>query len=127
MKVIVLALLVGFASAFAPQSAVRQSTQLRESFGFSFAEDSYANTDDFLKGEQEYKQFVNRISDNNMLNRKVSSEKNSGTWKLIIWPIFVIVSHPLMLVVACLLAVAATVQCHPSCARTGPVESHRRQ
>lgn len=71
MKVILYALLASVASAFAPPSSVRPSTQLRESFGFDFAEDSYANQVAELGGEQEYKQFVNRLKEDNMLNRKV--------------------------------------------------------
>lgn len=61
-------------SGFSPSSStfgVRQSTQLQESFGFGFAEDTYENQPDLLKGEGEYKQYANRIKSDNMLNRKV--------------------------------------------------------
>lgn len=72
MKLTCLALLFGAAFSFQPISApTRQATQLRESFGFDFAEDTYGNQPDLLKGEQEYKQFVNKYAENNMLNRKV--------------------------------------------------------
>jgi hypothetical protein len=74
MKLAIVAVLAGVACAFSPikQAVVgRQSTQLRESFGFDFAEDSYANQPKLLRGEQEYKQFINKYAENNMLNRKV--------------------------------------------------------
>lgn len=71
MKVILYALLVGFASAFAPKSAIRSSTQLHETFGLGIGEDTYENQPDLLKGEAEYKQWMNRVNENNMLNRKV--------------------------------------------------------
>lgn len=59
--------------AFSPISSSSRlgSTKVQESFGFGFAEDTYKNQPDFLKGEQEYKQFVNKYQDDNMLNRKV--------------------------------------------------------
>jgi hypothetical protein len=67
--------LLSTADAFSPisQTAATRTptTRLRESFGLDFAEDTYANQPDMLKGEQEYKQFVNKFSENNMLNRKV--------------------------------------------------------
>ena len=72
MKVILYALLASLASAFAPQGAVRPTTHLNENFGFDFAEDSYANQDPLLGGEANYKQWVNRVNEKNMLNRKVS-------------------------------------------------------
>ena len=73
MKLTCLALLCGAASSFQPIStSARHATMLQESFGLNFAEDTYANQPDMLKGEQEYKQFVNKYSENNMLNRKVS-------------------------------------------------------
>ena len=71
MKVILYALLASFASAFAPQGSVRQTTHLYENFGLPYAEDSYANQDPLIGGEANYKQFVNRVNENNMLNRKV--------------------------------------------------------
>jgi pyrroloquinoline quinone (PQQ) biosynthesis protein C len=73
MKVLFYALLAGIASAYVviPKTSVRRTTQLHESFGFDFAENSYENQIEQLKGEANYKQWVNRISDDNMLNRKV--------------------------------------------------------
>jgi hypothetical protein len=68
---------VGMATAFTPVAQVRQRqevsspTQLQESFGLGLGEDTYENQPDLLKGEQEYKQYVNRINEENMLNRKV--------------------------------------------------------
>ena len=71
MKVIVYALLATCASAFVSKSAVRPSTHLNENFGLDVGEDSYANMDKLLLGEANYKQWVNRVKENNMLNRKV--------------------------------------------------------
>lgn len=72
MKLTVLALLASAAFSFSPISqSTRPAIQLRESFGFGFAEDTYENQPALLKGEQEYKQFVNKYAENNMLNRKV--------------------------------------------------------
>lgn len=79
-KVLVaLALALSCASAFAPTSSLASSpqktttvTQLQESFGLGLGEDTYENQPDLLKGEQEYKQYVNRIKEENMLNRKAS-------------------------------------------------------
>jgi hypothetical protein len=74
MKLAVFCLLAGAAVSFSSVSQTaptRRSTQLRESFGLDFAEDTYKNQPDMLKGEAEYKQFVNKYSENNMLNRKV--------------------------------------------------------
>jgi hypothetical protein len=63
---------VGVACAFSPAGvSSRPSTRLSESFGFDFAEDSYANTPDILTGEANYKQWVKRVDDNSFLNRKV--------------------------------------------------------
>jgi hypothetical protein len=69
------------ATAFAPagsssrtklsSSPSSSSTQLFESFGLGLGEDTYENQPDLLKGEQEYKQYANRINEDNMLNRKV--------------------------------------------------------
>ena len=73
MKLTVFALLAGAAFSFSPisQTTTRQSTQLRESFGLGVGEDTYSNQPALLRGEQEYKQFVNKYAENNMLNRKV--------------------------------------------------------
>jgi hypothetical protein len=73
MKLLLVTVLCAAASAWvAPQSATRRpATQLRESFGIEYAEDTYSNQPDLLRGEAEYKQWVNKIDSNNMLNRKV--------------------------------------------------------
>ena len=73
MKLLLVTVLCAAASAWvAPQSATRRpATQLRESFGIEYAEDTYSNQPDLLRGEAEYKQWVNKINSNNMLNRKV--------------------------------------------------------
>jgi hypothetical protein len=62
---------VGAAAAFAPAQVARPKSSLSESFGFDFAEDSYANTPDVLTGEANYKQWVKRVDENSFLNRKV--------------------------------------------------------
>jgi len=49
---------------------VPSSTQLYEDFGLGLGEQTYENQPDLLKGEQEYKQYVNRINEDNMLNKK---------------------------------------------------------
>lgn len=72
LKFLLVAVAAGASSAFAPaRFAGRQAVQLHESFGLDFAEDTYKNQPDLLKGEAEYKQYVNKISEDNMLNRKV--------------------------------------------------------
>jgi hypothetical protein len=84
LKVFVLVSLAAAARAFSPAAGNSRTvgvgsssaTRLQESFGFGFAEDTYANQPDFLKGEQEYKQFVNKFKDDNMLNRKVRCERS---------------------------------------------------
>ena len=74
---------VGTATAFTPVAQVRQQqvtsspTQLQETFGLGLGEDTYENQPDLLKGEQEYKQYVNRINEENMLNRKVRNHENA--------------------------------------------------
>jgi hypothetical protein len=76
LKFMLVAVTAGVASAFSPSTfGVRKDTQLHESFGFGFAEDTYENQPDLLKGEAEYKQYMNRVKGDNMLNRKVSVEK----------------------------------------------------
>ena len=75
MKLFMLAITASVAVAFTP-SATRvvkapSSTQLYEDFGLGLGEQTYENQPDLLKGEQEYKQYVNRINEENMLNRKV--------------------------------------------------------
>jgi|EP00544_Gedaniella_sp_CCMP2646_P014087 hypothetical protein len=65
---------VGVTAAFSPAHvASRPSTRLSESFGFDFAEDSYANTPDVLLGEANYKQWVKRVDENSFLNRKYNA------------------------------------------------------
>ena len=72
LRLLLVAAVAGAANAFAPSNlAVRQSTHLHESFGLGIGEDTYENQPDLLKGEAEYKQYVNRINEDNMLNRKV--------------------------------------------------------
>jgi hypothetical protein len=74
LKFLFLAATASCAAAFAPTSLAGPKasvTQLPESFGLGLGEDTYENQPDLLKGEQEYKQYVNRISEENMLNRKV--------------------------------------------------------
>lgn len=74
MKLILLAVVAGLASAYvSPKHIVsRRSTQLHENFGLGIGEDSYKATTDLLKGEANYKQWVNRIDENSFLNRQVS-------------------------------------------------------
>jgi hypothetical protein len=72
MKVVVFALLASAVVSFAPISqTLRQPSLLQESFGLGIGEDSYTNQPVLLRGEQEYKQFVNKYKEDNMLNRKV--------------------------------------------------------
>ena len=53
-------------------STTRPATKLSESFGFDFAEDTYANQPDFLKGEGEYKTWIGKTKENSFVNRQVS-------------------------------------------------------
>ena len=62
-------------AAFVGPSAGRTQSQLRESFGFDFAEDTYANQPDFLKGEGEYKTWIGKTKENSFVNRQVGSRK----------------------------------------------------
>ena len=76
MKILIVAVMASATMAFAPisQGAFRQqkqSTQLHETFGLGVGEDTYKNQPALLRGEQEYKQFVNKVKEDNMLNRKV--------------------------------------------------------
>lgn len=59
------------ASAFMAPGATRPATKLSESFGFDFAEDTYANQPDFLKGEGEYKTWMGQVKENSFVNRQV--------------------------------------------------------
>jgi len=79
MKLLLLALSLVSAAAFsgvAPQST-RTSTRLHESFGLGIGEDTYENQPDFLKGEGEYKEWINGVKEDNMLNRQVRGEDAS--------------------------------------------------
>ena len=72
LKVALLTISLAFSSAFAPSyNGARTSTSLQETFGLGLGEDTYENQPDLLKGEAEYKQYMNRVSEDNMLNRKV--------------------------------------------------------
>eukprot|EP00535_Pseudo-nitzschia_heimii_P006052 CAMPEP_0197182778 /NCGR_PEP_ID=MMETSP1423-20130617/6767_1 /TAXON_ID=476441 /ORGANISM="Pseudo-nitzschia heimii, Strain UNC1101" /LENGTH=224 /DNA_ID=CAMNT_0042633259 /DNA_START=87 /DNA_END=761 /DNA_ORIENTATION=- len=74
MKLFTLAMTASVVVAFTPTvSRVQKTpstTQLYEDFGLGLGEPTYENQPDLLKGEQEYKQYANRINENNMLNRK---------------------------------------------------------
>ena len=73
LKFMLVAITASVASAFAPaQFSARQATQLHETFGLGLGEDTYENQPDLLKGEAEYKQYMNSVKEDNMLNRKVS-------------------------------------------------------
>lgn len=59
------------ASAFiTPPACTRPTTKISESFGFDFAEDTYANQPDFLKGEGEYKTWMGKVKENSFVNRQ---------------------------------------------------------
>ena len=62
------------ASAFVVPGSSRPATKLSESFGFDFAEDTYANQPDFLKGEGEYKTWIGQTKENSFVNRQVSRD-----------------------------------------------------
>ncbi len=49
----------------------QKNTALKESFGFSFAEDQAENTPTELLGEANYKQYVGEVTENSFLNRQV--------------------------------------------------------
>jgi hypothetical protein len=71
LKLFLLAITASVATAFAPSSYVSKAastTQLYENFGL-IGEDTYENQPDFLKGEQEYKQYVNKINEKNLFNQ----------------------------------------------------------
>jgi hypothetical protein len=72
LKLFLVAVTAGVAGAFSPSaSGARQATQLHESFGLGLGEDTYENQPDLLKGEAEYKQYMNQVKEDNMINRKV--------------------------------------------------------
>ena len=74
LKLLLVAAVAGAANAFSPSaSGARQATQLQESFGLGIGEDTYENQPDLLKGEAEYKQYMNQVREDNMLNRKVGN------------------------------------------------------
>ena len=70
---LVLAATTAATSAFVAPSnkPFATSTQLSESFGFDFAEDTYKNQPDFLKGEGEYKTWIGKVKDESFVNRQV--------------------------------------------------------
>lgn len=77
MKLAIFAVLACVVASFAPVSqTTRQSSRLHETFGLGLGEDTYANQPVLLRGEQEYKQFINKYKEDNMINRKVRM-KNS--------------------------------------------------
>ena len=49
----------------------QKNTALKESFGFSFAEDQAENVPKELLGEANYKQYVGEKTENSFLNRQV--------------------------------------------------------
>lgn len=73
-NLVVLAVTASAVSAFVtPQQnspVARPVTSLSESFGFGFAEDTYENQPDFLKGEQDYKTWMDETKDNSFVNRQ---------------------------------------------------------
>ena len=76
MKLTIFAILACVVASFAPVSqTVRQSSRLHESFGLGLGEDTYTNQPVLLRGEQEYKQFINKYKEDNMINRKVRTKK----------------------------------------------------
>lgn len=112
LKLLLVAVIAGVAGAFSPSaSAFRQATQLHESFGLGLGEDTYENQPDLLKGEAEYKQYMNQVKEDNMLNRKVglvSMDCESAFCNLSCRVLF---SQNRKYVLAII------VQCHPSCSR----------
>jgi hypothetical protein len=77
MKSVIVALLTQSVVAFtvAPAKSLTRpvtSTQLYETFDLGLGEDSMSIMPEQLKGEAEYKQWVNKIADDSLLNRKVS-------------------------------------------------------
>jgi len=73
MKIFVLAVLAAASSAYVvPKSSTfRPSTRLYENFGLSVGTDTYSSQVPEIGGEAEYKEWVNNVKDDNMLNRKV--------------------------------------------------------
>lgn len=74
IKLFTIVISASVAVAFTPSVSrvqkLSSSTQLYEDFGLGLGEQTYENQPDLLKGEQEYKQYANRINEDNMLNRK---------------------------------------------------------
>jgi len=66
----ILAATTAATSAFVAPAATQSQTKLFEGFGFDFAENTYENQPDFLKGEGEYKTFVGKTQENSFLNRQ---------------------------------------------------------
>ena len=87
MKLITLAVTASVAVGFTPSvsrvTPVTSSTQLYEDFGLGLGEITYENQPDLLKGEQEYKQYVNRINEDNMLNKKVRECANNRKYSFV--------------------------------------------
>ena len=77
LKFLVVAVVAGVAAAFSPStSGARLSTKLNENFGLGGASlDIYDAQPDLLKGEGQYKQYVNKINKDNMLNRQVRGKE----------------------------------------------------
>lgn len=104
MKILSLALLATAVSGYvAPRPLTsRPATQLQETFGLGIGEDNYANQPAPIAGEAAYKEWVNKVNEDNMLNRKVNGDmvrylcRNHHAK-----------SSPLVLL---------AVQCHSSCA-----------
>jgi hypothetical protein len=77
MKLLVIAALAGVVSAWLPAKSLtaRPTTQLQEGFGLdstiSQVVNSYDAQPDFLKGEAEYKQWINKVEGPQLVNRKV--------------------------------------------------------
>ena len=69
-------LLAACSNAFAPIQLTSSrgnvfTFQLQESFGTGLGVDMYEMQDPLIGGEASYKQWVNKVNENNMLNRKV--------------------------------------------------------
>ena len=82
MKLFTLAVTASVAVAFTPSVSRVQptpsTTQLYEDFGLGLGEQTYENQPDLLKGEQEYKQYINRINEDNLLNEKVRATQRAN-------------------------------------------------
>jgi hypothetical protein len=83
-SIAILTMLLGFSSAFSPMKIanVKTTTQLRESFGTGLGTDTYSSQDILIGGEANYKQWVNEVNQNNMLNRQVCTTKISDVCRI---------------------------------------------